>query len=70
MTASLQDGFCEWITLLATVCADGEALPPGIIYQSANSTLQSSWVADIKAKKKVFVTSSPSGWSNNDIGLV
>ncbi len=39
---SLQDGNREWITLLATVCADGTALSPGIIFQSANSTLQSS----------------------------
>jgi hypothetical protein len=36
--ASLQDGSREWITLLATVCADGKVLPPGLIYQSTNST--------------------------------
>jgi hypothetical protein len=40
--ASLQDGSREWITSLATVCADGEVLPPGVIYQSANSTIQSA----------------------------
>jgi AraC-like DNA-binding protein len=37
---TLQDGSREWITLLAAVCADGEALPPGLIYQSAACTLQ------------------------------
>jgi hypothetical protein len=26
----------EWITLLATVCADGTALPPGFIYAGAS----------------------------------
>ncbi len=67
---SLQDGNREWITLLATVCADGTALSPGIIFQSANSTLQSSWVDSIKpGKHSVYVSSSPSGWTNNDIGL-
>jgi hypothetical protein len=67
---TLQDGSSEWITLLATICADGEALPPGLLYQSANCTLQSSWVADITAgKHDVFVTSTLTGWSNNDVGL-
>jgi hypothetical protein len=68
--ASLQDGSCEWITLLATVCADSMVLQPGVIYQSTNSTIQSAWVDAINARKhEVFVTSSPSGWSNNDVGL-
>jgi ParB-like chromosome segregation protein Spo0J len=68
--ATLQDGSREWVTVLATVCGDGSALPPGIIYQSTNSSLQASWVADIEAgKHNVFVTSSPSGWTNNDIGF-
>lgn len=30
--APLQDGNREWITLLACVCGDGSALPPGLIY--------------------------------------
>jgi hypothetical protein len=66
--AALQDDSREWITLLACVCADGSALPPSLIYQSIN--IQSSWVEDIKAGKHgVHVSSSPSGWTNNDIGL-
>jgi hypothetical protein len=43
VTSALQDGSREWITLLAAVCADGEVLPPGIIYASANSTIQLTW---------------------------
>jgi hypothetical protein len=70
VTAALQDGSREWITLLAAICADGEVLPPGIIYASQNSTLRDTWVAGIKAgKHDVFVGSTPSGWSNNDVGL-
>jgi hypothetical protein len=58
------------VTTLAAVCADGTALPPSLVYQSNNSTLQDSWVADIKAgKHDVFITSSPSGWTNNKVGL-
>jgi hypothetical protein len=29
---AIQDGNREWITLLACVCGDGEALPPALIY--------------------------------------
>jgi hypothetical protein len=32
--APIQDGSREWITVLAAVCADGEALPPSLIYQA------------------------------------
>ena len=65
-----QDGSREWVSLLATICADGTALPPGIIYASKNSTIQSRWVADIEpGKHSIHVASSPSGWTNNDIGL-
>jgi hypothetical protein len=65
-----QDGNREWVSLLASICADGTALPPGIIFASKNSTIQSRWVADIEpGKRSIHVASSPTGWSNNDIGL-
>jgi hypothetical protein len=68
--ASLQDGSQEWVTVVAAVCADGSTLPPALIYSSANSTLQGSWVAAIEATKHDgFVNSSPTGWTNNNIGL-
>jgi hypothetical protein len=67
---ALQDGSREWVSLLATVCADGTALPPGIIFASKNSTIQSRWVADINpSKHSIHVASSPTGWTNNEIGL-
>jgi hypothetical protein len=68
--ALLQDSSREWITLLACVRAAGKALPPGIIYQGAQGNIQLTWVEEIKASKhEVFVTSSPSRWTNNEIGL-
>jgi hypothetical protein len=67
---TLQDGLREWITLLAAICALGEALLLSLIYLLAASTLQSSWVVEIElGKYDVFVTSTLSGWSNNDVGL-
>jgi hypothetical protein len=68
--ASLQDGNRECITLLACVCADGSTLPPGLIYQAAGKAVQSSWVESIDPRKhSVHFTTSPSGWTNDDIGL-
>jgi hypothetical protein len=42
VTASLQDGSCKWITVLACVGGDGRALPPSLIYQAAGTAIQSS----------------------------
>ncbi|KAF1925194.1 DDE-domain-containing protein, partial [Didymella exigua CBS 183.55] len=36
-----QDGNREWVILLASVCADGSALPLGIIFTGADNTIQS-----------------------------
>jgi hypothetical protein len=68
-TAAIQDGNREWVTLLACVCTSGEALPPALIYQGT-SGIQSSWVDDVEAEQhQVFFANSPSGWTNNNLGL-
>jgi hypothetical protein len=55
---------------MACICGDGSSLPPGLLFASANSSIQSSWVEGIQAgKHNAFISSSPNGWSNNDIGL-
>lgn len=67
---SNQDGNREWVSLLACICADGTALPPGVIFASKNSTIQARWVAEIDPETQpIHATSSPTGWTNNDIGL-
>ena len=43
-----QDGSREWITLVATICADGTSLPPALIYKAVSSDLQDSWLQDYK----------------------
>jgi hypothetical protein len=69
VSAALQDGSREWITILACVCADGQALPPALIFQGISS-LQSGWLEDVgPGKHKAFFSNTPSGWSNNDLGL-
>ena len=60
-TAAMRDGNREWVTLLACVCASGEALPPALIYQ-AISGVQSSWVDNLLAEQhQIFVSHSASG---------
>lgn len=66
----LQDGNWEWITTIACICADGSKLSPALIYQSQASNLQNTWLRDLDTThQRCFFTSSPSGWTNNNIGL-
>ena len=67
--AHIQDGNREWITLLACICADGSALAPALIYQSASGSIQDTWLQALRPEDRVYISSSPSGWTNNDIGL-
>jgi hypothetical protein len=54
VSAALQDGSREWITVLACMCADGQALPPALIFQEISS-LQSGWLEDVEVgKHKAF----------------
>jgi hypothetical protein len=67
--AHIQDGNREWITLLACICADGSALAPALIYQSDSGSIQDTWLQALMPEDQVYISSSPSGWTNNDIGL-
>jgi hypothetical protein len=66
----LHDINCERITAIACICADGSKLPPGLIYQSAASKIQDTWLQDFDSEDhNCFFTSSPSGWTNDDVCL-
>lgn len=66
----IQDGNREWITTIATICADGSALPLGLIYQATTGRIQDSWLQDFDSKAhNCFFASSPSGWTNNELGF-
>lgn len=43
---SFQDESQEFIFLFATVCADGSALPPDLIYQGGSHDFQDFWLED------------------------
>ena len=66
----IQDGSREWITLLACICADGSFLEPALIYKSTSGSIQDSWLQAFDPEDhQARFASSPTGWTNNDIGL-
>src|ERR1700761_4748720 len=64
-----QDGNREFVTVIASVCQDGQPLPPAIIYAAATNNHQDSWYEALETDQPVahFIT-SPNGWTNDDIG--
>ena len=42
-----QDGNREFLSLLISICTDGSALPPALIYKGDSNTLQDTWVEDV-----------------------
>jgi hypothetical protein len=69
VTAALQDGNRDWITIMACICADGSWMDPAVIFE-AKGELRDAWLRNVDPQKhQVFFTTSASGWSNNDVGL-
>ena len=65
-----QDGSREWITLIATICANGSLLPPALIYKAVSGDLQDSWLQDYEPQEHpCWFASSPNGWTSNELGL-
>jgi hypothetical protein len=65
-----QDGSREFVSLLATICADGTALPPALIYQGESGDLQDSWLEDYDDSSiKAHFAVSSKGWTNENLGI-
>ena len=64
-----QDGSREFISLLATICGDGTALAPGLIYQGDTYDLQDSWLEDYDhSSEEAYFAVSSKGWTSQDLG--
>jgi len=46
-----QDGSREWITVVATICADGTSLSPTLIYKAVSSNLRDTWLDDFEPSR-------------------
>lgn len=69
VAGTAQDGNRSWLTLIGGICSDGTYLPPGLIFKGEGN-LQTSWVAEFEASKHgCYFASTPTGWTNEDIGL-
>jgi hypothetical protein len=67
---SIQDGSREFISLLACICADGTAIPPGLIYQAESGDLQDVWLDDFDASSELaYFAVSKKGWTNEELGM-
>jgi hypothetical protein len=65
-----QDGARHWITLIATICADGSSLPPALIYKAVSGNLQDTWLQDYEPEEHpCWFASSPNGWTSDELGL-
>ena len=65
-----QDGNREFISLIASICADGSHLPPALIYKGESHDLRDSWLEDFDDSKELaFFASSENGWSSDELGL-
>ena len=68
---AIQDGSREFLSLLASICADGSALPPALIYQGKSRDMQDTWLDDFDAENHLaYFAASSNGWSNDEYGLV
>ena len=69
LQGAAQDGNRTWITLVACVCADGTSLPPALIYPATSGNLQNTWLDDYQPEDGCYFTSSPTGWTNNELAM-
>jgi hypothetical protein len=64
-----QDGSREWITVVATICADGTRLSPALIYKAVSGNLQDTWLDDFEPDEHdCHFASSPKGWTSDELG--
>jgi hypothetical protein len=70
ITVAKQDGLREFISLLASICADSTKIPPALIYKGVSGDLRDTWLDDLKEREHAWFISSTNGWSSNTLGLV
>ena len=62
-----QDGSRDWVTVIEAISGDGHALPPMVINKGTAHYM--GWYAYLKKKDKAVFGVSPTGWSNEKLGL-
>jgi hypothetical protein len=56
--------------LIASICANGLAIPPSLIYQGESYDLQDTWLDEFDhSTQRAFFACSKNGWSDDTLGL-
>jgi hypothetical protein len=64
------DGSRQWVTIIATICADGTAVQPAIIYKSGSGNIMESWLEDFNLDDdEASFSCSANGWTSDKHGL-
>lgn len=70
LVGAAQDGSREWITIIATICADGSTLSPGLIYKGSSGNLRDTWLEGYEpSEHSAFFAASPNGWTSDELGF-
>jgi hypothetical protein len=69
ITHASQDGSREFLSLLACIGADGDVIPPALIYQGESGDLQDTWLEDWTPETPAYFGVSKNGWSCDLFGL-
>jgi hypothetical protein len=65
----IEDGNREWVTVIRCICADGTWHPPTCIYKGTSGYFQENWIEGFDpVKYDCDFTTSPTGWTNDDLG--
>jgi hypothetical protein len=64
---SVQPGNREWVTAIDCIYADGQSLPPVIIFEGKMH--QSTWYTDNELPRDWVIGVSENGWTDNELGL-
>lgn len=64
-----QDGSREFITLIASISADGAHIAPTLIYKAESHAIQDVWVENVTQEDRVHFSVSENGWSSDEMGL-
>lgn len=59
----------EWITVMATICADVTELSSALIYKAISGNLQDIWLDDFQPDEHdCYFALSPNGWTSDELG--
>jgi len=63
----VHDGSRDWVTVIETISRDGRILSPMVINKGQAHYM--GWYTYLKTKDRAVIGVSPTGWSNEKLGM-